>query len=320
MYDMIHPMYELTIFKNQFDNKTHKRVSLDRWDKFVSLLYGLSKQKGEKGGNNSSPLITPAVFEDGSTRSNRSTLHWGSWCAVDVDDHAYPNNISLLKETLIDQFHGLDFVVYSTASSRDDMAKFRIVFRTDEPVARDNIKAFWHSLNTELGEIGDPQTKDLARMYYVPAVYPSANNFIFNHDGGNALNVSELMAKHPYVEKTGNSFLDRLPPELQKAVIEHRKSQLTNINYNWVGYSDCPFWPKSLAAEYIQITGTGWYHKMYQIMVAIAGRAVESGYPITATQIADMCKQFDSSTGNWYENRPLIVEADRALEYIYRNG
>lgn len=134
-------------------------------------------------------------------------------------------------------------------------------------------KAFWHSLNTELGEIGDPQTKDLARMYYVPAVYPSANNFIFNHDGGNALNVSELMAKHPYVEKTGNSFLDRLPPELQKAVIEHRKSQLTNINYNWVGYSDCPFWPKSLAAEYIQITGTGWYHKMYQIMVAIAGRS-----------------------------------------------
>ncbi len=57
MYDMIYPMYELTIFKNQFDNKTHKRVSLDRWDKFVSLLYGLSKQKGEKGGNNSSPLI-----------------------------------------------------------------------------------------------------------------------------------------------------------------------------------------------------------------------------------------------------------------------
>ena len=320
MYDMIHPMYELTIFKNQFDNKTHKRVSLDGWDKFVSLLYGLSKQKGEKGGNNYSSLITPAVFEDGSTRSNRSTLHWGSWCAVDVDDHAYPNDILLLKETLIDQFNGLDFVVYSTASSRDDMAKFRIVFRTDEPIARDNIKAFWHSLNTELGEIGDPQTKDLARMYYVPALYPSSNNFIFNHDGGNALNVSELMAKNPYVEKTGNSFLDRLPPELQKAVIEHRKSQLTNINYNWVGYSDCPFWPKSLAAEYIQITGTGWYHKMYQIMVAIAGRAVESGYPITATQIANMCKQFDSSTGNWYENRPLTVEADRALEYIYRNG
>ena len=313
-------MYQITIFKNTYDNKTHRQMTLGSWSVFTKFLTKLSQEPGVKGGNNSSALLSPALYLKDSTRSNRNVSGWSRWCAVDVDDHAYPNDISRVKETLIDQFHGLDFVVYSTASSRDDMVKFRIVFRTDEPVARDNIKAFWHSLNTELGEIGDPQTKDLARMYYVPAVYPDANNFIFNHDGGNALNVSELMAKHPYVEKTGNSFLDRLPPELQKAVIEHRKSQLTNINYNWVGYSDCPFWPKSLAAEYIQITGTGWYHKMYQIMVAIAGRAVESGYPITATQIADMCKQFDSSTGNWYENRPLTVEADRALEYIYRNG
>ena len=59
---------------------------------------------------------------------------------------------------------------------------------------------------------------------------------------------------------------------------------------------------------------------MYQIMIAVAGRAVDAGYPITANQIAEMCKQFDAETGNWYENRPMLVEADRALEYIYRNG
>ena len=67
--------YELTIFKNQFDNKTHKRVSLDSWEKFVELLRGLSLQKGQKGGNNSSVLITPAVFENGTTRANRNTLY-----------------------------------------------------------------------------------------------------------------------------------------------------------------------------------------------------------------------------------------------------
>ena len=32
-----------------------------------------------------------------------------------------------------------------------------------------------------------------------------------------------------------------------------------------------------------------------------------------------VCKQFDIDTGNWYENRPLELEADRALEYVYRN-
>lgn len=74
-------MYELTIFKNQFDNKTHKRVSMKTWDDFVDLLYGLSKQKGEKGGSNSSPLISPAVFENGSTRSNKTTNYWAAGVA-----------------------------------------------------------------------------------------------------------------------------------------------------------------------------------------------------------------------------------------------
>jgi hypothetical protein len=58
---------------------------------------------------------------------------------------------------------------------------------------------------------------------------------------------------------------------------------------------------------------------MYQMMVAIAARAIEKEYPITSDQIADLCKQFDREHGNWYENRPLGVEADRALEYAYRN-
>ena len=312
--------YELTIFKNQFDNKTHRKVTLASWVKFVELLYGLSEKEGQKGGTNSSPLITPAVFEDGTTRSNKSTLHWGGWCCIDVDDHDYPNDIISLKEKLIDDFGDYDFVCYSTAGSRRDFPKFRLVFRIDEIVESDRIKAFWHAINTHLGEIGDPQTKDLARMYYVPARYPNANSFIFHHDGGLPLNVSELIAKYPYVEKTGNSFLDRLPPEMQKAVVEHRKGSLNNTEYTWTSYQDCPFWPRRMGAEYQQITGTGWYTKMYQIMVAVAGNAYKRGYPITAQQIADMCKQFDRETGNWYENRPLTVEADRALEYIYRNG
>jgi len=312
-------MYELTMFKNQYDNRTNHTVAFKSWPSFVGWLKKISKLKGEKGGNNSSPLISPAIFQTNSTRSNKSTRYWGSWCCVDIDDHDFGSDLGNLELQLREQFGQYDYVVYNTASSREGTLKFRIVFRLDEPVESERIKAFWFALNTELGENGDPQTKDLARMFYVPAEYPNAFSFFFENEG-EALNVSELIAKHPYREKTGNSFLDRLPEELQKAVIEHRKSQLDNTNFNWTSYHDCPFWPKSLGAEYMQISGTGWYHKMYQIMVAVAGKATERGYPITAQQIADMCKQFDAETGNWYEHRPLIVEADRALEYIYRNG
>jgi hypothetical protein len=72
--------------------------------------------------------------------------------------------------------------------------------------------------------------------------------------------------------------------------------------------------------EYRTISETGWYHKMFSIMVAIAGSAIKKGYPITAREIAELCKQLDNDTGNWYTNRPLEVEADRAVEYAYRNN
>ena len=75
-----------------------------------------------------------------------------------------------------------------------------------------------------------------------------------------------------------------------------------------------------MAGEYLTISDTGWYSKMYAIMVKVAGNATYRGYPISSAQIAELCKQFDVENGNWYENRPLETEADRALEYIYRNG
>ena len=54
-------------------------------------------------------------------------------------------------------------------------------------------------------------------------------------------------------------------------------------------------------------------------MVAVAARAVERQYPITSHEITNLCREFDMGTGNWYENRPMDVEADRALEYVYKN-
>jgi hypothetical protein len=312
--------YELTIFQSAFDNKTHRKASFDTWDEFVELLEGLSTKYGEKGGKNSSALISPAIFAEGTTRSNVNTLHWGGWCAVDVDEHSFAPDLDALKNELTTRFSDLDFVCYSTASSRHDYYKFRLVFRIEETIPNDKIKSFWYALNTDIGEIGDPQTKDLARMYYIPAVYPGAFNFFFKHSGGTSIDPTALISKHPYVTKTGNSFLDRLPEEMQKAVIQHRKNSMTETNISWTDYRDCPFFPKRLAIEYGGIAEGGWYHKMYQIMVATAGTAIKRGYPITAKQVADLCRQLDNDNGKWYTSRPLEVEADRAVEYAYRNN
>ena len=303
-----------TVFNSIFDNKTDKRMDFHDFDDFEKFLYKLSNQ--EKSSKKDAVLISPATYQPDTTRSNANVVEWSGWCAVDVDDYQPDGD---LKDDLCSRFSNFRFICYSTASSTMDQPKFRLVFPLRRRVGSDRIRHFWYSLNKELGELSDAQTKDLSRMYYIPAKYAGANNFIFSHDG-DTLDPQSLMDKHPYAEKANlNNFFDRLPDEIQRQIIEHRKGQMDNTNVVWTSYRDCPFFPRNLEAEYRTISNTGWYHKMYQIMVAIAGNAVKKHYPITAPEISKMCRELDIETGNWYKNRPLDKEADRALEYVYKN-
>jgi hypothetical protein len=316
--------YSLTLFKNTFDNKTHRNMEFASWDEFVKLLGELYNNEGEKGGRNSSPLISPARYVSASTRSNKNVLAWGGWACLDVDDYVVHNDstrspVECLTEQLQENYGRFEYLCYNTASSRPEQPKFRLVFPLTREVNSKELPHFWFAMNKQFDGLGDEQTKDLSRMYYIPAQYPNAYSFFFRNEGVK-LDPDMLMNKYSFVEPQGKTFMDRLPPELQKAVMEHRKNSLDNTDITWTSYRDCPFFPRKLEQEYRAITNTGWYHKMYQIMIAIAGNAVAKGYPISATQIAQMCGELDLETGNWYENRPLNKEADRALEYIYRNG
>jgi hypothetical protein len=304
----------LTLFKTIFDNKTHKRMDFVDWESFVHTLYGLSELP--LNSKKDAQLISPAIYKPETTRKNDSVVAWAGWCAVDVDDYVVKGE---LKDDLYNMFGDWEYVCYSTASSTREKPKFRIVFRLGSHVEASEIRAFWYALNTELRSVGDKQCKDLSRMYYIPATYNNAFNFIFRNDGA-SIDVDALTSKHPYSSvRITNSFLDGLSPELQAAALEYRKKKLTNTDVHWNSYRDCPFFPKKLSIEYKTIADGGWYYKMYQIMVATAGNATKQEYPITPRQIADLCRELDQETGNWYENRPLEKEADRALEYVYKN-
>lgn len=306
-------MFSLTVFKNLYDNKTDKRIDFKSWGDFEDLLYSLSKR--DLADKKEAELISPAVFASETTRANKNVTEWAGWCAVDVDDHKFEGDIETALRNRYGKYY---FVCYSTASSTIDHPKFRLVFPLQRAVVAAKIRHFWFALNTQLDSIGDKQTKDLSRMYFTPANYSGSNSFIFTNMG-DLLSPDSIMDAIPYVEKTGNSFLDNLSPEMQRQVLEYKRSKLTNTDISWSGYNDCPFFPKKLAVEYLNIS-TGWYHKMYQIMVAIASSALKSNYPITSVQIAILCKQFDKENGNWYENRPMERESQNALEYAYRNA
>lgn len=320
-------MFSLTVFKSIFDNKTETRVDFDSFEKLEKSLYYLSTIKGYKAKkgewtNKASPLISPAVYKEGTTRSNANVIEWAGWAALDVDNHEFKGD---LENELVNLYNDVYFVCYSTASSTVDKPKFRLVFPLTRSVVVSELRHFWYALNRNFGQLGDEQTKDLSRMYYVPAVYPNANNFIFTHRSDSYLDVDSLLEKHPYTSQVAsNSFIDRLPPEIQKEVIKHRQQKLqeSSKEYNWNSYADCPFVNQNIVREYKNISnidGSGRYSMIYKLMTSIACNAVKKQYPITEYEIVDIVRNLDRDTSNIYAKRPLNTEASRAIEFAYRN-
>ena len=191
-------------------------------------------------------------------------------------------------------------------------------------VRAEEIKHFWFALNSEFGMVGDTQTKDLSRMYYVPAQYPNAYNFIFTHRADRYLDVDDLLKRHEYNDNSASTnFIDRLPPETQKRIIEQRQQELEKgkQDITWNSYKDCPFVNRRLINDYKQIAhidGSGRYSMIYKIMTSIACNAIKRKYPITSAQIAELIRQLDRDTSRRYQKRPLQTEAERALEYAYK--
>lgn len=286
-------------------------MDYNSFDEFEQVLYKLSEST-KYPTKKDAPLISPATYIPDTTRGNDNVTGWGMWCALDIDD--FEGDIEQIKKA----YGEYRFVCYSTASSTKEQPKFRLVFPLNKEVHKEDIKHFWFALNKEIGDVADAQTKDLSRMYYVPAKYKDAFNFIFSQDG-KVMDPNYLMDKHPYVVPNEN-FFDRLPEAIKKGLIEHRKGKLNNTNITWTNYHDCPFVNQKQIDEYKTINGTGWYAKMYQIMCTIAGNAMNRGYPITAKEVEYLCRELDGDTGNWYLKRDMYKEAERAIEFIFRNN
>lgn len=312
--------YSLTIFKSIFDNRTNRRMDLSSWQEFENLLYNLAQQPGykpkkdERFHPNASPLISPAVFNPGDLRRNANVKYWGGWAALDVDE--YSDGFDNALKT----FENYKFISYSSASSTEAHPKFRVVLPLTRIVKATEIRHFWYSLSKEFNSLGDPQTKDFSRMYYVPAQYPNAFNFIVSNRNSAELDVDWLLEKYACAkDKVSSSLSSSLPDDVKEKIAEYRKANLNNTSYRWSGLSDCPFVNPRLIAEYKAITGTGWYRKMFQIMLSIASNAMKKGYPISAQQIGALCRELDAMTGGWYDSRNMVTEAERAIAYAVRS-
>lgn len=310
--------YHLTIFDNVLDRQTHKTRKFARWSSFVTFLKkcseieGYKPPKGDLRNPKASKLISPAHYKPNTTRKNDSVIKWSRWCALDIDAG---ESIDKTLEPLAPY----NSVCYSTASSKIDSPKFRIILNLTHEVEASKIKHFWFALNSEFNETVDPQTKDLSRMFYVPALYPDSFHFFIHNRGTKILDPTELMSKYRYSDRAQLKIIDKIPESFRERLKKHAiQNRLENRDLTWTGYRDCPFVNKDMVIEYGRLT-RDWYHFMYKIMVSIASRALKMGYPISVNEIIALVKDIDQNTGNWYKNRRFDIEANRALTFAIEN-
>ena len=321
-----------TLFSNIYDNTTSKRVDFDSFDSFENALSTISTKPGyklKKGervqkGMKLTELISPALYREQTTRANANVIEFGGFAMLDVDDHRSGDGESLEYE-LCSTFPNTMFVCYSTSSSTFDFPKFRLLFPLSRWVQYNQLMHLIYAINQKFGDMSDPQTKDISRMYYLPAQYPDSHQFYFRYNGnGQHLNVDELLEEYLYKPPRSKSSLDSLHPALVNHILKSRQQRLSEQSkeYTWTSYDDCPFVNQDLINEYKAIAftdGAGRYHKIYQIMSSIASNAIRKKYNISVYEITQMIRQLDRDTSNIYGKRKIETEAARAITYAYKN-
>lgn len=310
-------MVSCTVFSSIKDTDTSKVIRFSDFSEFEKFLYQLSEIPNRKPDKSEefpkgAQLLSPAIYKTGTKRANANVLYWDEVAFIDIDE--YEGTF----ESVIDSFGDCSYVCYSTASSRIDHPKFRLVFPLAEAVPAEKLRHFWYALNSEFLGLVDAQTKDYSRMFYVPGKYPDAFNFIFSKKG-DIIDPDTLMQKHPMIERIRKNLSDFLTPEMKEKLFSMKRDNLSS-SYSWTSYRDCPFVNQTLITEYLAITGSGWYHKMYTIMCSIASIALKKGYDIKAEEIETLCRELDRDTGEWYKTRDMKSEAERALLWAYENS
>ena len=314
----------MTVFESLYDVKTERKIQKNSWNEFVKFLQDLSGLSYTK---KTAPLISPAVYKDGTTRSNKNVSAWAGWAALDIDAHPF-DNIGAVKWWM-NQFHSeKTYLCYSTASSSQVKPKFRLVFPLTEWIDDSRkIQRFWMALNKEFAEIADQQTKDQSRMYFIPAQYAESDNNFFWSVKKNAINPDALIRKHNMESlqiNSGTSFLDMLPEKMKEEIISYREQQLKSSGkkYTWTDYRDCPFVKEELLRNYREIALTGQegrYRSLYNLMVSIARAAIMREYAITAHEIKDLVLEIDADIDSFYKNRKILPECERAIAFVYTN-
>jgi len=102
-------------------------------------------------------LWSPVIYAPGTTRANRN-VEAVTCLVVDMDGEAFDHA----------RLDGLEYMAYTTWSHRPNDEHWHLVVPLKDPVPADRWAEVWTSLHERINVVGDPATKDPARIFYLP--------------------------------------------------------------------------------------------------------------------------------------------------------
>jgi hypothetical protein len=140
------------------------------WAELKALLQHHEENPNKTDG----ALWSPIEYYPGSKRGNKG-VRFIEALVVDMDGEAFDNA----------KLDGLEWFAYSTYSHRNEDPHYHLVLPLAERVPAGLWRAVWLGLHERLQLQGDPQTKDPARLFYLPQHAPD-QPYEF-HEGHGAL-------------------------------------------------------------------------------------------------------------------------------------
>ena len=162
------------------------------WSQLKELLSFHEENEVKSAG----ALWSPVTYYENTTRGNRNVRFVES-LVVDLDGSSFESA----------RLDGLEWFAYSTYSHRLDDPHYHLVLPLAERVPAGLWRAVWLEMVERLNLPADPQTKDPARLFYLPQHAPDAP-FEFHEGSGVLLDTSfdwdEVHSSPPVVRQARN--------------------------------------------------------------------------------------------------------------------
>lgn len=260
------------------------------WSEFCGLLQDATAVPCAALDKDSWWWVAPFLRHPGATRrTNDDVVSMSNWFGADVDTPGW--YIDRIRGKLL----GLTWCCYTTASSQPDAMRWRVMVLLDREYPAEDHARIWAWFNSKFDNQLCAQTKNVSRIYYMPACWDGELP-VFECSYGKPAHVDSILAMvgpiHAHAPRTPYcSTMKRAP-------------------------NDTPIITDHMLAEVCAMPEGG---RIYKVMCMAAKRFRLEGWTLDASDLEMAALEANDTISPGKKRVGLLREAQRALDWADRH-